>query len=350
MKPNELREFLADNLIGQDHVIDELLPPLTRYNAGFHFSNRPAGVFLLMGPSGSGKTETVELMAKALHGSRSNMLHINCGEYAFDHEIAKLIGAPPGYLGHKETRAVLSQQNLAATKSQNHDLMVILFDEIEKASPAMHKLLLGVLDKGHLKTGDAQQTVFTRTLIFFTSNLGLRETSRTSYTFEKKELSERAEAGISEAAARAHFPTEFLNRLDKIITYHHLTQDHLRRIVRNYALDSNINFEKVDGTGRLKISVSDAASNWLIEQGYSREFGARELRRVWESKVVLPLAEFVGACAGTSRQWDTLRVDLAGGRLEFIPMTLEETLRESIHLIAPGRREDGIFKSRRARG
>src|SRR6185436_9549937 len=133
---------------------------------------RPVGVFLLLGPTGTGKTRTVEALAEALHGSERNVLRIDCGEYQLEHEVAKLVGAPPGYLGHRETQPAVSQQKLSAVTSEASNLSLVLFDEIEKAAPSMTRLLLGVLDKAMLRLGDNTSVNFERSLIFMTSNLG----------------------------------------------------------------------------------------------------------------------------------------------------------------------------------
>ena len=142
------------------------------YRAGLGPEGRPAGVFLLLGPTGTGKTRTVEALADALHGSEKNLVRVDCGEFQMEHEIAKLIGAPPGYLGHRETPPMLTQQKLGAVTSEGSKLALVLFDEIEKAAPSMTRLLLGVLDKAVLRLGDNTSVNFERTLIFLTSNLG----------------------------------------------------------------------------------------------------------------------------------------------------------------------------------
>jgi ATP-dependent Clp protease ATP-binding subunit ClpA len=348
MKTNDFREILAANLIGQEHAIEALMPPIVRWNAGFNFGNRPAGIYLLLGPTGSGKTHSVEAVAKALHGSEAFVLTVHCGEYHLDHETAKLVGAPPGYLGHKETNPILSQQAISAKASPNCNLTVILFDEIEKASPSLYRLLLGVLDKGELRTGDNKLTSFKNTLIFFTSNLGSQELKSTSYTFDKREVEQKQKVGIAENAARNHFAPEFRGRLDAIITYNHLGQEQLREIIGTMAARANADFEKVGGNGRIKLAVSDEAKDWLISRYFSKEYGARELRRGWENEVILPLAHYVNACEGTSRMWSNLRVECAGDRLEFRPIGLEESLAESLLLVP--KREISIFGKVRGKG
>src|SRR3954470_23238137 len=144
---------------------------LYMFQAGLGPEGRPAGVFLLLGPTGTGKTRTVEALAEVLHGSPKNVLRIDCGEFQMDHEVAKLIGAPPGYLGHRETHPILTQQRLTGVTSEHSPLSLVLFDEIEKAAPSMTRVLLGVLDKGTLRLGDNSNVNFEKTLVFLTSNL-----------------------------------------------------------------------------------------------------------------------------------------------------------------------------------
>ena len=175
LNPDDLAARLRRRIVGQDDAIDVVVPYVEIYEAGLAPEGRPVGVFLLLGPTGTGKTKTVEALAEALHGSERNLLRIDCGEFQLEHEVAKLIGAPPGYLGHRETQPMISQQKLNAVTSERSSLSLVLFDEIEKAAPSMGRLLLGVLDKAALKLGDNSTVNFERSLIFMTSNLGARE-------------------------------------------------------------------------------------------------------------------------------------------------------------------------------
>src|ERR1700736_1132145 len=168
----ELADVLADLVIGQPAAIAHIVPFIEIHEAGLSAEGRPAGVFLLLGPTGTGKTKTVEAVAEALHGNPRKMLKIDCGEFQMEHEVAKLMGAPPGYLGHRETQPLLTQNKLSAVISQYSDLSIVLFDEIEKAAPSMSRLLLGILDKATLRLGDNSVVNFEKTMIFFTSNLG----------------------------------------------------------------------------------------------------------------------------------------------------------------------------------
>src|SRR6266436_2860280 len=173
--PGDLVTLLSQKVVGQSTATNAIVPYVYMYQSGLAPEGRPAGVFLLLGPTGTGKTKTVEAIAELLHGSEKKIVKVDCGEFQMEHEMAKLIGAPPGYLGHRETVPMLTQQRLAEATSPESDLALVLFDEIEKAAHSMTKLLLGILDKGILRLGDNSVVDFEKTLIFFTSNLGARE-------------------------------------------------------------------------------------------------------------------------------------------------------------------------------
>src|SRR5579863_1196561 len=174
----DLTSIMSSKVVGQPNVISVIVPYIEMFQAGLAPENRPVGIFLLLGPTGTGKTRTVEALAETLHGSSKNVLKIDCGEFQMEHEVAKLIGAPPGYLGHRETVPMLSQQKLAGVTSDKCGLSLVLFDEIEKAAPSLTRLLLGVLDRGVLRLGDNSVVNFEKSLIFLTSNLGAKEMMR----------------------------------------------------------------------------------------------------------------------------------------------------------------------------
>src|SRR6267154_3857552 len=177
-KVEDLAAQLSQRVVGQPAASDIVIPYIQMFQAGLAPEGRPVGVFLLLGPTGTGKTKTVEALAEVIHGSEKNLLKVDCGEFQMEHEVAKLIGAPPGYLGHRETQPMLTQQKLNAVTSENCALSLVLFDEIEKAAPSMTRLLLGVLDKGLLRLGDNSTVNFEKSLVFLTSNLGAREMLR----------------------------------------------------------------------------------------------------------------------------------------------------------------------------
>src|ERR1700704_3012435 len=173
-KVEDLATQLSRKVVGQPAAGEIIIPYIQMFQAGLAPEGRPVGVFLLLGPTGTGKTKTVEALAEVIHGSEKNLLKVDCGEFQMEHEVAKLIGAPPGYLGHRETQPILTQQKLNSVTSEKSALSIVLFDEIEKAAPSMTRLLLGILDKATLRLGDNNVVNFEKSLIFLTSNLGAR--------------------------------------------------------------------------------------------------------------------------------------------------------------------------------
>ena len=173
----KLRADLHKRIVGQDEPIQQIVNLYQTYLAGMASPSRPIGSFLFLGPTGTGKTRLVEAMAESLVGDGRAMIKVDCAEFQHSHEIAKLIGSPPGYLGHRETHPLLSQEVLDQYHTEKVKLSFVLFDEVEKASDALWNLLLGVLDKATLTLGDTRRVDFTQTMIFMTSNLGAGEMS-----------------------------------------------------------------------------------------------------------------------------------------------------------------------------
>jgi len=298
----DLAAFLASKVVGQPDVIGRIVPFIEMFQAGLAPENRPAGVFLLLGPTGTGKTRTVEALAEALHGSTRNILKIDCGEFQMEHEVAKLIGAPPGYLGHRETQPMLSQQKLTAVASENCGLSLVLFDEIEKAAPSLARLLLGVLDRGVLRLGDNSSVNFEKSLIFLTSNLGAKEMMREI----RPEFGFQSAAGgaspddvcrklqsISLASVRRKFSPEFVNRIDHVVTYQPLSHEAFGAIaeLEITGLQNHINHRLA--AKAFTVEVPFATRQWLIRRGTSPEYGARELKRTLHRYLTQPLASMV---------------------------------------------------------
>src|SRR5271156_6839114 len=281
-----LRE-LSGQVVGQPQALTQIVPYVQMHQAGLAPEGRPVGVFLLLGPTGTGKTKTVEALAEVLHGNPKKLLRVDCGEFQMEHEVAKLIGAPPGYLGHRETQPMLSQQKLNGVTSDQCSLSLVLFDEIEKAAPSMTRLLLGVLDKAALRLGDNATVSFERTIIFLTSNLGaeaMRKQLRPDFGFETMVAGPRDSAKKLEAigmnAVRRKFSPEFVNRIDAVITYLPLGAKALATIVDQQidALEKHIALRLMEEA--FEIDVSDGARKFLLRKGTSDEYGARELKRV----------------------------------------------------------------------
>jgi ATP-dependent Clp protease ATP-binding subunit ClpA/ActR/RegA family two-component response regulator len=298
----DLTSILSSKVVGQPNVIDVIVPYVEMFQAGLAPENRPVGVFLLLGPTGTGKTRTVEALAEALHGSARNVLKIDCGEFQMEHEVAKLIGAPPGYLGHRETQPMLSQQKLTSVTSDHCGLSLVLFDEIEKAAPSLTRLLLGVLDRGVLRLGDNSAVNFEKSLVFLTSNLGAKEMMReinpefgfqsATVRYTAEDLSQKLQ-GIALGAVRRKFSPEFINRIDHIITYRPLDAESFAAIT-DLEIDNLQNHVNTRlGSRCFKIEVPFATRQWLIEKGTSPEYGARELKRTIHKHLTQPLATLV---------------------------------------------------------
>jgi ATP-dependent Clp protease ATP-binding subunit ClpA len=315
-KPRDLLRQLSDRVVGQPQALTQIVPYVQMHEAGLAPEGRPVGVFLLLGPTGTGKTRTVEVLAQALHGSEKSLLKVDCGEFQMEHEVAKLIGAPPGYLGHRETQPMLSQQKLNAVTSDRSSLSLVLFDEIEKAAPSMTRLLLGVLDKAVLRLGDNASVSFERTMIFLTSNLGseaMRKHLHPDFGFEtmvgpRKDSGKKLE-GIGMGAVRRKFSPEFVNRIDAVITYRPLSGKALALIVDQQieALEQHIVHRLMERA--FKLDVSNGARAFLLRKGTSDEYGARELKRIILRHLTQPLAALVST--GAIAPGDVVRVGAA---------------------------------------
>jgi len=299
--PDGLAARLSELLVGQPEAIETIVPYVQMYQAGLSPEGRPVGVVLLLGPTGTGKTRTVEALAEVLHGSSKNLLKVDCGEFQMEHEVAKLIGAPPGYLGHRETQPMLTQAKVNAVASEESEISLILFDEIEKAAPSMTRLLLGILDKATLRLGDNSSVNFERSLIFLTSNLGaksIQRANRPDFGFEAmlplKPFEDRAKLqSIGLAAVRHKFSPEFVNRIDSVITYKPLDRAAceiiLDQILANFA---RLIHNRL-GMRSFRLQCTVAGRSLVLDQGTSLEYGARELKRTVQRNFIQPVAALV---------------------------------------------------------
>src|SRR5882762_7303968 len=260
----DLETKLHRLVIGQEEAIHEIVSTYQTYLAGLSPDGRPIGNFLFLGPTGTGKTRAVEATAEALLGNPRAVIKIDCGEFQHSHEIAKLIGSPPGYLGHRETHALLSQEALNQYHTENMKLSFVLFDEIEKASDALWNLLLGILDKATLTLGDNRKVDFSNALIFMTSNIGASEMSSLVSpklgfhvsTPDDSNCAPTPTAKLSRTgmeAARRKFMPEFLNRLDRIVVFKTLGNEELNRII-------DIELERV----QQRVQTASAGKPFLI--------------------------------------------------------------------------------------
>jgi ATP-dependent Clp protease ATP-binding subunit ClpA len=299
----ELQAAVAAKLVGQTAAMEAIIPYVQMFQAGLSPEGRPAGVFLLLGPTGTGKTRTVEVLAEVLHGSAKKLLRVDCGEFQMEHEVAKLIGAPPGYLGHRETQPMFTQQKLNGVASEGNDLSLVLLDEIEKAAPSMTRLLLGILDKAVLRLGDNTTVNFDKTLIFMTSNLAARNIKREinpDFGFEAlvpKESANRRRKleSVGLAAVKKKFTPEFVNRIDSVITYQPLDAAALAAILDHELVDLQAHLDRRLGPRAFRLEITPSARRLLLKLGTSDEYGARELKRTLHRQLMQPLASMLAA-------------------------------------------------------
>jgi len=324
---------LSQKVVGQPAATRVIVPYIQMFQAGLAPEGRPVGIFLLLGPTGTGKTKTVEALAEVLHGTEKNVLKIDCGEFQMEHEVAKLIGAPPGYLGHRETQPMLTQQKLNAVTSEKCSLSLVLFDEIEKAAPSMTRLLLGVLDKALLRLGDNSTVNFEKSLVFLTSNLGAREMMREihpDFGFQSVQQAERSDLtsklqNIALVAVRKRFSPEFVNRIDCIITYQPLTPESLSTILDQQILDLQSHVNTRLGARSFALEVPFESRQFLLRKGTSPEYGARELNRTIHRHLTQPLATLVAT--GQVSPGARVRVEVAdaGEKLNIRSVEGDET-------------------------
>src|SRR3954471_23458020 len=316
-RAQEFHENLAARIIGQDDAVCGMSGLFQLFLAGLNQTNRPLGTLLFLGPTGSGKTRVVEAAAEVLFNEPNAVIKIDCGEFQHSHEIAKLVGSPPGYLGHRETSPRLAQENVDRFQTEENPFSLVLFDEIEKASDSLWQLLLGILDKATLTLGDNRKVDFSQTMIFMTSNLGAREMSELitgSIGFAPAKSKEMVESDLDQKiyrtaseAARRKFSPEFMNRIDKTVVFRSLKHEELRKILdlELHAIQQRIN----EGTGeRFYITATETAKEFLLSEGIELRYGARHLKRAVERFVVNPLANL--SATGQVRLGDVVVVDL----------------------------------------
>jgi ATP-dependent Clp protease ATP-binding subunit ClpB len=301
----EVRDFeaaLRQRVVGQDRAVRGLARIYQVHLAGLSLPGRPLVNLLMLGPTGSGKTRLVEAAAEVLFGDARAVIKVDCAEFQHSHEIAKLIGSPPGYLGHRETQPLITQEVLEQHYTERLKLSLVLFDEIEKASDALWQLLLGILDKATLTLGDNRRVDFSRTMIFLTSNLGSQELTKLmaggmGFSSDPREDGEELDQKIyrtATEAARRKFSPEFMNRIDKVIVFRALQREHLDKI-----LDIELGrvqervISSTTGGNQFVFKCTPAARDFLIAEGTDMKFGARHLKRSIERHLVFPLSNLL---------------------------------------------------------
>jgi ATP-dependent Clp protease ATP-binding subunit ClpB len=321
-------DALRQKIVGQDEAVQALGELYQVFCAGLHPPGRPVGNLLFLGPTGSGKTRIVEAAAEILFGDSRALIKVDCAEFQHSHEIAKLIGSPPGYLGHRETHPLITQEELAKSHRGELKLSFLLFDEIEKASDALWQLLLGMLDKATLTLGDNRRVDLSQTVIFLTSNLGggeITELMQGGMGFIQpkdmpaKGLNEKVERTAVEAARRKFSP-EFMNRLDKVVVFHPLKRQELDEVLE---IELRQVQKRLDcATSAFQFRITNEGRQFLLEEGTDQRYGARHLKRAIERYVVCPMARLLATAQ--VRSGDVLLIDRHPGEEELAFIRDEE--------------------------
>jgi ATP-dependent Clp protease ATP-binding subunit ClpB len=321
----DFQSALRTKIVGQEEGVQALVDLYQVFRAGLNSPGRPVGNLLFLGPTGSGKTRIVEAAAEILFGDPRSIVKVDCAEFQHSHEIAKLIGSPPGYLGHRETHPLITQESLSASHSDKLKLSFLLFDEIEKASDALWQLLLGMLDKATLTLGDNRKVDLSQTVIFLTSNLGssdIADLMQGGMGFIQP--SDKPAAGLDQKvertaveAARRKFSPEFMNRLDKVVVFHPLKREQLQEVldielgqVQQRVLDT--------ANGQFLFRVTPAGRDFLLQEVTDQRYGARHLKRAIERNVVYPLANLLATDQVNLGDLVCIDWDQSHNRLTFI--------------------------------
>ncbi len=325
----EVRDFeaaLRRRVVGQERAVRRLARVYQVYSAGLCTVGRPIANLLFLGPTGSGKTHLVEVAAEVLFGAAGAVVKIDCAEFQHSHEIAKLIGSPPGYLGHRETQPLITQEVLEQHYTDKQKLSLVLFDEIEKASDALWQLLLGILDKATLTLGDNRRVDFSRCMIFLTSNLGSQEMTNlmsggigfSGGEREKEEELDRKIYRVASAAVRRKFSAEFTNRIDKIIVFRALQRKHLEQILDIELGHVQERIISATSGNQFVFKCSASAREFLLQEGIDKKFGARHLKRAIERHLVFPLSNLLATRQIQLGDLITVDFDSGEGKLIFL--------------------------------
>ena len=323
----EVRDFergLLKRVVGQERAVRRLGRVFQVYQAGLAAPGRPIANLLLLGPTGSGKTRLVEAAAEVLFGDYRAVVKIDCAEFQHSHEIAKLIGSPPGYLGHRETQPMITQEVLEQHYTDKLKLSLVLFDEIEKASDALWQLLLGILDKGTLTLGDNRRVDFSHTLIFLTSNLGSAEMTKLmsgglGFAAGPRENDDELDQKIYRTAmeaARKKFSPEFMNRIDKVIVFRTLQRENLEEILDIELTRVQERIMIATAGKQFVFKCTERARDFLLLEGTDQKFGARHLKRAIERHLVFPLSNLLAT--GQIDLGDLITVDYSAAMSKLV--------------------------------
>ena len=325
-RAQDFEERLTARIVGQERAVRRMSGLYQIFLAGMNPPNRPIGTMLFLGPTGSGKTRVIEAAAEVLYGDSNAIVKIDCAEFQHSHEIAKLIGSPPGYLGHRETSPMLTQENLDRMHTDDMKVSLVLFDEIEKASDSLWQLLLGILDKATLTLGDNRRVDFSKAMVIMTSNLGAREMSelisggigfapgKGTKAPNDTEVDQKIYRTAVEAARRKFSP-EFMNRIDKVVVFRSLKEHHLRQILDLELQAVQDRIMQSAGT-KFVFQCSETARDMLLKEGLDFKYGARHLKRAVERFLVYPLSNLVAT--GQIGLGDLVHVDVDGVRNRLI--------------------------------
>jgi ATP-dependent Clp protease ATP-binding subunit ClpB len=294
-----MEDELARRVVGQGEAVQAVSKAVRRARAGLQDPNRPIGSFMFLGPTGVGKTELTKALAAFLFDDESAMVRIDMSEFMEKHSVARLIGAPPGYVGYEEGGALTEAV-------RRRPYQVVLFDEIEKAHPDVFNVLLQVLDDGRLTDGQGRTVDFRNTLIIMTSNLGSEYLVNLT---EEQDVDLVREDVMN--VVRSHFRPEFLNRVDEVILFHRLRRQDMGQIVEIQLA----RLEKLLADRKIVLDLDQTAIDWLANKGYDPAYGARPLKRVMQKELQDPLAEKI--LGGDILDGSTVKVAAGSDRLVF---------------------------------
>ncbi len=324
----EFERFLRSRIVGQEDAVEAVTEMYQMFLVGLNPPDRPIGNLLFLGPTGSGKTYVIEVVAEALFGNPHAFTKVDCAEFQQPHEIAKLIGSPPGYVGHRETQPMLSQEMVDHFQTEHLKLSLVLFDEIETATESLWQLLLGILDKGELTLGDNRRVNLSQCVIFMTSNLGAAEMTEMveggiGFMAHATEVDTDLDAKITRTAldaARHKFSPEFINRIDKVVVFKTLRPEHLEKVLELELKKVQDRIAHAAGQSHFTFVCAPEVKKWLLENGTDPRYGARHLKRVIEREIVFNLANLVAT--GQVSTGERIEINLgANNALEFVKRT-----------------------------